>query len=546
LYRVCDDLSGALIYGMVVFAPWAFGTTQAWSIWTMNICSYLLGALLTVKLLLRRRTGYLPPRYDRPPEHGAKAPGSLASNAHLGSPQSGRPPVPRGVGDSANWQTGGPPHRGQNENRGTTAGVASLEGGSASPRLRFPKPEFFFWLLSSLTVLLVGYCFVSAVNARADFDPATYRFEYRDAVRWLPHSLDAARTWFWSWNYLALALAFWAVRDWLLGKTERELRASHSGFLFPARLGSLLWVLTVSGGLLAVEGIVQRIEGSGYLLFLVKPRVNPTAESQFGPYAYRGSAASYFNLVWPCCLGFWWTLHRYAATHRKRHQIILVCAALMAACPFISTSRGGALVTTALLVVGGLYLALSQFLLPGPQGQRRGRLKMVALLAGFCLAAAGLGYAIGWKRLQPRMAELREGFRVREEMFDNARPMARHYTVFGTGPGTFEMVFQYYRKSTDTYWPAQLHNDWLETRITFGLVGMSLILAALATVLLRWFARGGIHGGRRFTTMTWLALAGCLVHARYDFPFRIYSILFLFVVLCAMLFTLSRRPWRDE
>jgi hypothetical protein len=28
LYRICDDLSGALIFPMVIFGPWAFGTTQ--------------------------------------------------------------------------------------------------------------------------------------------------------------------------------------------------------------------------------------------------------------------------------------------------------------------------------------------------------------------------------------------------------------------------------------------------------------------------------------------------------------------------------------
>ena len=44
----------------------------------------------------------------------------------------------------------------------------------------------------------------------------------------------------------------------------------------------------------------------------------------------------------------------------------------------------------------------------------------------------------------------------------------------------------------------------------------------------------------------WLALAGCLVHARYDFPFQVHSIVFLFLVLCAILFVLSRRPGRGD
>jgi O-antigen ligase len=140
------------------------------------------------------------------------------------------------------------------------------------------------------------------------------------------------------------------------------------------------------------------------------------------------------------------------------------------------------------------------------------------------------------------MAHLSQGFAGREQMYYLARPMAADYPLFGTGPGTFETVFQLYRPSTHTYWPAQLHNDWLETRITFGWLGSGLIALALVAVVLRCFARGGLHGGRRFIILIWLAMAGCLVHARYDFPFQMHSIVFLFLVLCAILSDLTRRP----
>ena len=63
-----------------------------------------------------------------------------------------------------------------------------------------------------------------------------------------------------------------------------------------------------------------------------------------------------------------------------------------------------------------------------------------------------------------------------------------------------------------------------------------------ATVVLRWFAPGGIQGGRHFVLWLWLTLAGCLVHARFDFPFQMHSIVLLFLILCAVLFNLSRRP----
>ena len=68
-----------------------------------------------------------------------------------------------------------------------------------------------------------------------------------------------------------------------------------------------------------------------------------------------------------------------------------------------------------------------------------------------------------------------------------------------------------------------------------------MILASLLIVFLRWFCDGGIPAHWLFVSMIWLALAGCLLHARFDFPFQIYSTLALFLQLCAILFCLSRR-----
>jgi len=404
--------------------------------------------------------------------------------------------------------------------------------------------------MAVLSLLILAYCLTSALNARATYHPEAWSFEYHDCLPWLPHSLDSSRTWFTAWSYLALTCSFWAIRDWLLGKSATEQKAGLSKTesatgqrsSLPERLRWLLCLLALNGLLLGVEGMAQRLEGSGKLLFLVQPRVNPGALSQFGPWAYRANAASYFNLLWPVCVGFWWTLQR---THRtgKLHHLLLLCAAVMAAGSVMSTSRGGALVAGGMLVVGTGVLVVTHFVFGARPKESPGRrILAIGLLLGFACVAVGLGYALGWKQLEPRLADLQENFEAREAMFDTARPMARDYPVFGTGPGTFRTVFQLYRISPETYWPAQLHNDWLETRITFGWAGTALIALAFLALLARYFARGGIYGGRRFTIMIWLALAGCLVHARFDFPFQIYSILFLFLVICAILSTLSLKP----
>ena len=495
LYRVCDLLTEVVIYLMVVFSPWAFGTTQRWSIWTMNIAGYLLGLLLAIKLGIRGLKGYRPARWVEPARRRTGERNAAGSTSHLRSK--------------------------------------------------------LLSLLVALTFAILGYCLVSALNARATYHPGQLSFEYHNCIRWLPHSFDSGSTWFALWTYVGLACCFWAVRDWLSGKSGSEELAQGQGSPaadlgnsspVPTRLRRLLWLLAVNGALLAGEGIAQRLENSPKLLFLVKPQIHQTAETQFGSYAYRANAAQYFNLIWPVCLGFWWALNRTARSRRNVHHLLLLFGALIAACPMISTSRGGALIAAGIAVLAAFFLLASHFLLAAHrQANQRWRLITFSTLLLFFSGTLALGMSLGWKTLKPRLGQLQEGYEGREQMYRIVRRIAADYPLFGTGPGTYESVSELYRPSTEEFWPAQVHNDWLETRVTFGWLGSLLVYGALGTVWLRWFARGGIHGGRRFVMLVWLALAGCLIHARFDFPFQIHSILFLFLLLCAVLASLSRR-----
>ena len=66
LHKLADKLTEILIYFMVIFSPWAFGTTEPWSIWTMNISAYALGILLVTKWITRLATKYNPnPELDK-------------------------------------------------------------------------------------------------------------------------------------------------------------------------------------------------------------------------------------------------------------------------------------------------------------------------------------------------------------------------------------------------------------------------------------------------------------------------------------------------
>ena len=489
LHRACDDLSGMLIYVMVVFSPWAFGATQPWSIWTMNGLGYLLGIFLGIKLAIRNRTGYQPARWS---ENNVNA--------------------------------------------------------------RNDEARLMRWLirtLAAMTLLLLAYCLAGVINARSTYRADSASFDYHPFVFWLPNSHDRHGGWLAFCNYLALALAFWSVRDWILGKSVNEERAERSplnvlglrpAFALPERLRLLLWVLCINGGLLGIEGIVQRLAGTDKLLFFMETRINKAAVDQFGSYAYRSNAAQYFNLVWPACLGFWCSLQSAVQKKKspfKARHLIAACVMIMAAAPIISSTRAGAIVAV-------IELALAVGILCFARPQTSFKMRMGILFSA--VLTLGFGAWLGWATLEPRLEPeaFQNSLAGRNDLYETARQMAADYPVFGTGPGTFEPLFQIYRVNPDEYWPAQLHNDWLQTLITFGWAGSLLIAIAFGCVLVRPFIAGGIAGGRELTLLLWVSLAGCLLHARYDFPFQICSVLFVFLLLCAILSCLSRHSTRTD
>ena len=59
-----DRLTAALLFTALLFTPWAFGTTEEWSIWFMNELGYAVGLVLVGKWLIRLKTGWCPVRWN--------------------------------------------------------------------------------------------------------------------------------------------------------------------------------------------------------------------------------------------------------------------------------------------------------------------------------------------------------------------------------------------------------------------------------------------------------------------------------------------------
>ncbi len=361
-HALCDSISGGLILFLVLFTPWAFGTTQEWSIWIANIACYALGVLLVAKWVIRRREGFQPPRWGEPIVL-AEGSGELAG--------------PRAPTD------------------GATRALAVLTG------------------------ILLLYVLVGALNARATYDPVKRSFQYLgDPITWLPQSYDRASTWFVFFQYLGIACAFWAIRDWLIQRFGSDTRQddapswadAQAHVVIPARLQTLLWVLCLNGALLALVGILQRAGGTSRLLWILESAGQKSADHVFGPWSYRGNASQYFNLLWPVCLAFWlWAQERAHRALVPRlgkldgPQILLLpCAIFMAACPMISSSRGGAVISIAMGAIAVLLLLFTSRREISPA------IRWITVGAMFVAATAAL--VGGWSSVRDRLLRTDRSF----------------------------------------------------------------------------------------------------------------------------------------
>jgi O-antigen ligase len=259
-----------------------------------------------------------------------------------------------------------------------------------------------------------------------------------------------------------------------------------------------------------------------------------TASFSWGPYAYRTNGAQYFNLVWPVSLGFWWVLRGESA--RKRNpasriggdasMVLLPGTILMAVCPLVATSRGGTLILLVLLAASLVVLALA----PKASG-KIGRI----VAAGVFLLVLGLGWFLGGEALKTRFSTVFEDkLSNRTEVWEAADRMAEDAGWLGTGAETFTGLYSLYRTNPDDTWNAFAHNDWIETRITLGWLGFGAVIAMLLLLPVIWFSGRGLRPPREFTLLLLLSLIGVLVHARFDFPFQMFSLTFLFLLLSAL------------
>ncbi len=496
--RLADRLQGFLLFAGIIVSPWAFGTVHDSSIAVLNGIGFSIGTISAIQLFFFRGS--------------------------------------------------------------------SADSDGRSRRGSDPSSDFLIPWILLLSSLFLVYVLLSWMNFRAEFSESSLSFSFReDYIPWLPHTYDREATFQFLLRFISLFCFYWGVRQWLSAGRNIRLKSRHEEpreypnqearptIYNPRRLKALLGVIAVNSGLLAFVGILQRLDGGKKLLWIYEPKMQMMVDQSFGPFAYRGNAASLINLAWPIALLLYFLIRNESAGLGARRRlgsspagVVVPLLALLLVAPIATTSRAG------LLVFGleiFLVVAFSRKLL-FPLVVKHMRVVVPVALSA-CLFLVYIAGEFGtWARV---LETAREGiipkYTSRLDIYQHIPEMLENYGLQGSGAGSFPAIYVAHRKpffrpyvgefdnnSRLVPWSAWLHCDPAEFVITFGVIGTLFLVVAYVLMLIearRAFQRA--EGLGTYIPFLPIAQGGMIIHSLIDFPFQVYSVSLLFVVTCAIM-----------
>jgi O-antigen ligase/tetratricopeptide (TPR) repeat protein len=275
----------------------------------------------------------------------------------------------------------------------------------------------------------------------------------------------------------------------------------------------VLWGLAILGCLESLYGLGQWFSGTPMVLWYEKEAY---LDSATGTLINR----NHFAMLLYLAAGAIGTLLRAEKNWTTRGPdsgrpfLLLTLLAIVVSGLAASRSRAG-------FVLGLVPVALSLWpLWERTKGAVRTISLTLALLAGLALVVLAL------PGIAARLVELPSewsGPQSRGALLRWSMAVIPRFPLFGCGALTFDQLFALYREPVMQARYVEAHNDYLQTLLETGVIGLLLALAPIALI-----ARSLLRQRRELAHLPiWAALGMVLIHEGVDFPLRIPSLCLL-------------------
>lgn len=319
----------------------------------------------------------------------------------------------------------------------------------------------------------------------------------------------------------------------------------------PERLDTLAYALVASGVLQTAIGAILFSMKAKYSLFFVEL----LHDRMRGTYVYQNAMAGYMCMCLSVGIGLmlarlgedggrigpsWQAKLRsvveFMLSPKMRLRLFLV---IMVIALVLTRSRmGNTAFFASMLIVGMVGVLLA----------RRRAPKTVALIVSLIIIdILVVGAGIGLDKVVERIQETEltnadggkaESIEARTEAARTALALVQDYPLVGSGGGSFYNVFIGYRSASYGYsYVDHTHNDFVEIAADYGLLGLTLfgaLVASTLVVVVRVMAQ-------RQSTLPWgiafgvaMAIVALLLHSTVDFNLQIPANAFTITVILAM------------
>ena len=305
-----------------------------------------------------------------------------------------------------------------------------------------------------------------------------------------------------------------------------------------SRIRTLMWVIVFAGLFQAIYGSLMTLSGMEKHFFMDKWTDVGRAS---GTFVNSNHFAAYLVMSLSVGIGLMISSLSEEVTESWKHRLLGIVRVLLGAkmrlrifliimviALVLSRSRmGNTVFFMSLLVSGGVGLVLSRYAT---------RATIIFLTSIIIIDIFIVGAWFGIDKIKERMETTSAETELRDEVNRDTYRQWQANKIWGTGLGTYPMIFPHYRGHDITGFHKHTHNDYLQFAAETGLVGIVLLafisLYSLCMALIAQHKRRHpLMRGVSFAAM--MGIIAMLIHATVEFNFQIPANAAMFMVLLA-------------